>query len=159
MRLFEETLSIAINSIPRGNTFEEFFIEMKSVPWAIQGVTFCSEEGVLDLDVTRTEYELIVKGSLEADFFVECAKCLKPVVCSITAEIRRMYSWNPDMLSDSEVEPVSHNDGTLCILDPVREAIILSLPAMPLCTEKCRGLCPSCGINRNLEECEHGFEV
>ena len=159
MRLFEDTLSILITSIPRGTTCETFTVEMKNVPWNIPGITFCSEEGVLELDIVRTEYELILNGFLDADFSVECARCLAPVVFPITAEIKRMYSWNPDMLSDLEVEPVSHNDGTLCILDPVREAIILSLPAMPLCNENCRGLCPTCGVNRNLEECEHGFEA
>ena len=159
MRIFEDTLSIPITSIPRGSTCETFTLEMKNVPWNIPAITFCSDEGTLELDIIRSEYEIILKGFLEADFAVECARCLAPVVFPVTAEIKRMYSWNPEMLSDPEVEPVSHNDGTLCILDPVREAIILSLPAMPLCSENCRGLCPTCGINRNLEECEHGFEA
>ena len=159
MRIFEETLSIPITSIPRGSTYETFALEMKNVPWDIPGATFSSEEGFLDLDIVRTEYEIIVKGFLKAEFTVECARCLAPVTFPVTAQIERMYSWNPDMLSDPEVEPVSHNDGTVCILDPVREAIIFSLPAMPLCTEKCRGLCPRCGINRNLEECEHDLEA
>jgi len=159
MRLIEETLSIPINSIPRGTSRETFTIEMKKVPWNIPDAGFSSEEGILDLDVVRTEYEIIIRGFLDAEFTVPCARCLAPVVFSVTEEIKRMYSWNPDMLSDTEVEPVSHNDGTVCILDPVREAIIFSLPAMPLCTQDCRGLCPVCGVNRNFEECKHGFEA
>ena len=159
MRLFEETLSIPINSIPRGTTMETFTIGMKNVPWNIPDAVIGSETGSLDLDIVRTENEIIVGGFLKADFVVPCARCLAPVVFPVTEEIKRMYSWDPDMLSDPEVEPVSHNDGTVCILDPVREAIILSLPAMPLCKEDCRGLCPVCGINRNMEECEHGFEA
>ncbi|MCK5785948.1 MAG: DUF177 domain-containing protein [Candidatus Sabulitectum sp.] len=159
MRIFEETMSIPLNSIPRGVTRETFTIEMSKVPWEIPEAEFNSKEGYLDLEIVRTEYEIIVKGFLEADFLVQCARCLAPVIVPVTADINRMYSWNPDMLSDPEVEPVSHNDGTVCILDPVREAIIFSLPVMPLCTEQCRGLCPSCGINRNIEECEHGFEA
>ena len=159
MRLFEETLSIPINSIPRGTTMETFSLEMCNVPWNIPGAEVSSPEGTLDLDIVRTEYEITLKGYLEANFAVECARCLAPVIFPVTADIERMYSWNPEMLSDQEVEAVSHNDGTVCILDPVREAIIFSLPAMPLCTEKCRGFCPRCGINRNLEECEHDVEA
>ncbi|MCP4646202.1 MAG: DUF177 domain-containing protein, partial [bacterium] len=105
------------------------------------------------------EYEIIVKGTLFADFSVQCARCLTPVLLSVQAEIERMYSWDPDMLSDPEVEPVSHNDGTVCILHPVREAIIFALPTVSLCKEQCRGLCPQCGIDRNKEECEHGIEA
>ena len=159
MRLIEETLSIPIISIPRGSTYEAFTLEMKAVPWNIPEAEPVSPEGELELDVIRTEYEIIVKGTLEAEFSLQCARCLTPVLVSIQAEIERMYSWDPDMLSDPEVEPVSHNDGTVCILDPVREAIILALPTVPLCDEQCKGLCHHCGIDRNKEECEHGFEA
>jgi hypothetical protein len=35
----------------------------------------------------------------------------------------------------------------------VRDACILELPLAPLCSESCRGLCPTCGANRNRDEC------
>jgi uncharacterized protein len=34
-----------------------------------------------------------------------------------------------------------------------REVIALALPVQPLCREDCRGLCPSCGVDRNQESC------
>jgi hypothetical protein len=33
------------------------------------------------------------------------------------------------------------------------EQIYLGLPLKPVCKNDCRGLCPVCGVNRNLEEC------
>jgi uncharacterized protein len=30
---------------------------------------------------------------------------------------------------------------------------MLALPTRPLCDEKCLGLCPQCGVNRNLADC------
>jgi uncharacterized protein len=159
MRLNEDTMSLPINTISRGTNHETFTISMKNVDWDIPDMEPLSEEGILNLEIIRTEYEIIVKGFLEANFTVQCARCLEPVSIPVTAEIMRMYSWDPEMLADPEVEPVSHNDGTVCILDPVREAIILSAPIVSLCTEQCRGFCPYCGINRNKENCEHGFEA
>jgi uncharacterized protein len=39
-------------------------------------------------------------------------------------------------------------------LEPLlREQLILSVPFAPVCSEECRGLCPSCGADRNLETC------
>jgi uncharacterized protein len=35
----------------------------------------------------------------------------------------------------------------------LREAMILSLPTVPLCSDECRGLCPHCGANRNVGRC------
>jgi uncharacterized protein len=33
------------------------------------------------------------------------------------------------------------------------EQFVLSLPAKVLCDFACKGLCPRCGANLNLEEC------
>ena len=34
-----------------------------------------------------------------------------------------------------------------------RELLALALPVQPLCREDCRGLCPRCGVDRNVESC------
>lgn len=158
MRLASKTMSLVINSIPRGMTRETYTVPMGETVWDIPDAEPVSDEGVLSLEVTRTENEIIIRGLLEAVFRTQCARCLDPVEFDVTEEIRRIYSWDPEMLTDPEVEPVSHNDGTVSILDPVREAVILSIPSVPLCDENCRGLCPVCGVNRNLEKCDHHIE-
>ena len=33
------------------------------------------------------------------------------------------------------------------------EQIVLALPMKPLCTVDCKGLCPDCGVNRNVASC------
>lgn len=35
----------------------------------------------------------------------------------------------------------------------LREVVALALPVQPLCREDCRGLCPRCGADRNVEPC------
>jgi uncharacterized protein len=35
----------------------------------------------------------------------------------------------------------------------VGEMVSLSVPVQPLCRDDCRGLCPRCGGDRNLESC------
>ena len=158
MRLDPGKLTLAINSIPGGMTRETFSVLLKEVPWDIPEAEPVDDEGVLSLEVTRTENEIVVRGDLQAVFQVECSRCLDPVTVEVTEYIERIFSWDPEMLTDTEVEPVSHNDGTVSILDAVREAVILSIPTVPLCGENCEGLCPVCGINRNRESCEHTAE-
>ena len=36
----------------------------------------------------------------------------------------------------------------------LREAVMLDLPAQPLCSEQCQGLCPQCGKNLNEGACD-----
>ena len=51
------------------------------------------------------------------------------------------------MIIDAENDQV---DLTL----PVRQALMLEVPMKPLCSEECRGLCSSCGVNWNREICD-----
>ena len=36
----------------------------------------------------------------------------------------------------------------------VVEQIVLALPFKALCSEECKGICPHCGANLNLEPCQ-----
>jgi uncharacterized protein len=35
----------------------------------------------------------------------------------------------------------------------VREQVLLAVPLKVICREDCKGLCPHCGANQNLERC------
>jgi uncharacterized protein len=37
--------------------------------------------------------------------------------------------------------------------EAIREYTLLELPMQPLCKLDCQGICPSCGADRNTEEC------
>ena len=37
--------------------------------------------------------------------------------------------------------------------DVLREQVLLAAPLKAICREDCRGLCPHCGRNLNLEQC------
>lgn len=49
---------------------------------------------------------------------------------------------------------LSYYSGEEIDLSPlIAEQVMLALPTQPLCDENCRGLCSSCGVNRNRESC------
>lgn len=59
-------------------------------------------------------------------------------------------------LDEIDAEPF---DGKTIDLDPVlREQVLLALPVTVLCREDCKGLCPTCGQDRNEQDCGHGKE-
>lgn len=155
MRLVEKSLSISILSIPRGVSREVFELDMQNIPWDLPEGELDATYGELDVEIERTEQDIFLRGTISADFQVPCALCLIPVKFHIAEDFERMYSWDCEMLTDEGVEPVSHNDGSISILDPVREAIIFALPKLPLCTESCKGLCVQCGNDLNKGNCKH----
>ena len=53
---------------------------------------------------------------------------------------------------DLDVYPYT---GDVIDLEPlVREQFVLAVPYAPLCKDDCRGLCPQCGVDRNVTACE-----
>ena len=57
------------------------------------------------------------------------------------------------MGSDDNI--ATYFDGETIRPEPeLREALMLEVPAFPVCSEDCKGLCPVCGVNRNEQKCE-----
>jgi len=56
-------------------------------------------------------------------------------------------------ISDEDLSIAFYRDDEIDLGGLVREQLHLAAPMKPLCDEQCRGLCPSCGVNRNGEAC------
>ena len=80
-----------------------------------------------------------------------CAKCLEPVELAITAEMDALFSRQPD---PDDPDLYTFEGSKADLTDAVRDALLLELPYRFLCSEDCKGLCPSCGTNFNLGRCD-----
>ncbi len=112
----------------------------KAGPWVID---------TRDLDVLLESVVegVLVTGTATADFDGECARCLDPLSQQVTVEFTELFAY-PDSATDTttDEDEVFRLVDDLVDLEPVvRDAIVLALPAAPLCTPDCRGLCPDCG--------------
>lgn len=58
-------------------------------------------------------------------------------------------------LWEEDIVRVDPQVGKIDLSPRVRDAIILAVPAYPLCSPDCKGLCPVCGANLNKTTCEH----
>ena len=131
------------------------------------------EGDLVELDV---RLESVTEGVLaSADIYAiahgECIRCLDPVEVVIDRKIQELYRYEPtnekgrkkrrdDEDVDLEGEEELQMEGDLMDLEtPVIDAIILTLPVNPLCSDECLGLCPDCGEKwENLPE-DHAHEV
>ncbi len=104
--------------------------------------------------------DIRLNGSLEASIKVACARCLEPVVREVARKFDLLYrpqgaDAGPQERSVSTTEAeVSYYQGLGILLEDVlREQMLLALPLKAICREDCRGLCPNCGANLNVEQC------
>jgi len=103
-----------------------------------------------------------VTGQLETSVTLSCRRCLKPVTSHLEIAVLLCYSKlsEDDAAVVEELELQSEElgliafSGTEIDLRPdIEQEIIMALPQQLLCSEQCKGLCPSCGIDLNQGQC------
>ena len=110
----------------------------------------------------RTNRGLVVTGHLSTALADTCGRCLVPVVVPLELDLDEEYLPTLDIATgqplNRSVEPevarlTDHHE--MDLETPVREAIQLAAPIVPLCRPDCRGLCPVCGADQNLGPHDH----
>ena len=104
--------------------------------------------------------DIRLRGRLSAGLELPCARCLEPVKQDIKRDFELLYrplgaDAGRDELSvtDAEAEIGYYQGDGLLMEDVLREQVLLALPLKVTCREDCKGLCPTCGKNRNVELC------
>jgi uncharacterized protein len=99
-------------------------------------------------------------GRLDAEVRLSCARCLEPFEVAVGGDFTlRLVAEEPGADAagrpdDDEDEAFFHApEGRADLREIATEQIYLSLPMKPVCREDCRGLCPVCGANRNVDAC------
>ncbi len=99
-------------------------------------------------------------GSLATKLEVNCARCLDPVGLDVAREFDLIYrpegvDAGRDEISVTQAEAeIGYYTGEGILLeDFMREQVLLSVPIKTVCREDCKGLCPYCGKNLNIETC------
>lgn len=104
--------------------------------------------------------DIRLNGELKTQLNMACARCLEPVVQDVNRTFDLLYrplgvDAGRDELSVTRAEAeVSYYQGEgLLLEDAVREQVLLAVPLKAICREDCKGLCPHCGANLNVEQC------
>ena len=113
-------------------------------------------EGVAELRGS----EIHVRGHLTTSLEASCDRCLGSVVIPVERDFDLFYRPVSTLARAEEVELPQDElevgffsgDG-IELADVLTEQVILSVPMKVICKVDCRGLCPVCGSNLNLEKC------
>lgn len=94
-------------------------------------------------------------GHIAGTLVGECRRCLTGVSADVDADVHFIFA-------EADVEG-AEDDADAFVLEPgapdldlrpaVRDEWVLDAPAFPLCRDDCKGLCPSCGADRNTDAC------
>ena len=126
---------------------------------AASSATSGNGTGRAQLRVTKIDPNIFVRGRLEANLELPCARCLGPARLALDEAFDMTLSPRPKTEPD-EIE-LSADDLAfgyyqgldLDLGEILRERIILEIPISLTCREDCKGLCVQCGKDLNLGPC------
>lgn len=104
--------------------------------------------------------EVHIRGRVEGEIELPCARCLEPTRLPLTIPVDLYYRPMSHIareeeiaISEAETEIGFYEGGGLELADVVREQVLMALPMRTMCREDCRGICPLCGADRNRNPC------
>ena len=145
---------------------EKFGVDLISVP--------AGEFIEVDARLESVTEGILLSADVYAVAQGECIRCLDPVEIVIERKIQELYNYEPtnergkkkkrnteDLTNeDLDIAEEFMMDGDILDLEtPIRDAIVLSLPTNPVCSQDCLGLCPDCGGKWAELPDDHAHEV
>ena len=117
----------------------------------------------------RMGSDVYLQGTVRGELALGCSRCLARYCQPLREPFRLLLEPAGDRVpADPEAAAALVRDG-LCLVDELEtgwfrgreidlgafflEWITLAVPVQPLCRDDCRGLCPRCGVDRNVESC------
>ena len=115
-----------------------------------------------DLGLANTGDAVLLTGSARAGAITECTRCLEEARLALDAEVEAYY-----LLNQGDAEVAEYDDtavlvdytGKVDLAIPIVASLVYETPFIVLCDEECKGLCPKCGENLNIAECDCGEEL
>jgi uncharacterized protein len=104
--------------------------------------------------------EIRIRGHLATKLEASCDRCLGGVELPVDTDFDLLYRPIQTIATEEEIEiprdemEVGFFDGDgIELADVATEQVILFVPMKVVCRSDCRGLCPVCGTNLNLAQC------
>ncbi len=112
------------------------------------------------LSIRKIMPEVVIQGEITANAELECSRCLKNYSSEINAPIIVTYHPAGELkaegkrqIREDELETGFYFGDELDLTELLKEQILLNVAMKPLCSETCKGICPKCGTDLNVNKC------
>lgn len=88
---------------------------------------------------------VLIRGRVQSGASGECSRCLDPINEEIDQDFQELYFYESRKPEDDEDDHFVLDGDIVDLEIAIRDAVVLTMPINPLCTEDCPGLCTECG--------------
>lgn len=131
-------------------------------PLGVEDVVAAPVGAEVDVDVLLESVVegVLVSGTVSAPLQGDCSRCLDPITDRVDVQLTELFAY-----PNSATEETTDEDEVPRLVDDridlepvVRDAVVLALPQVPLCSPDCAGLCSECGGKWADLGPDHGHE-
>jgi uncharacterized protein len=155
-RMTTPEFAVAVNDIDAAGRLFRFPVRAAWIRGALEGTDVGGggeSDGQLEVRLSRSGTDVVVRGTLQAGVSVPCARCLEPAHIEVSEAISALAvpatasrespgAKEDDDLSPDQADLIAYDGETLVLDDLVRDELILGIPMIPLCSEACPGMRP-----------------
>lgn len=136
-------LSVSVRDLDAAGKAFHFTLRAAWIRSAVEDtdVTGTERDGELDVRLSKSGHDVVVRGTLTAELVLPCARCLEPAHVAIREPLSALFVPGGRASDSSDSADVIAYDGETVVLDGlVRDEMLLALPIVPLCSESCAGI-------------------
>jgi uncharacterized protein len=108
----------------------------------------------------RHDPYLQMEFNLTTVITLDCDRCLEPFAQTLNVRAPMMYVLGrTSSVVDADDPGITYLPAGTMDLDlttDIRDFLILAVPDKRLCREDCKGICPGCGVDLNMQSCTCG---
>ena len=120
----------------------------------------------------RTDRTVFADVKVNAEFDVECSRCLNDTVASLSLDFAEEFrpqnvdlmtshrDWFDEYGTDEQDEALTiDSTNVLDISTALWQGLTAAMPMNPLCDPDCKGICAECSVDLNTEVCGCAVET
>jgi uncharacterized protein len=115
----------------------------------------------LHCKMDKSIHQIVLNCNSEVNAHLTCDRCSEDFDSVINTEylMTYMFSREPRQTDELNLRYITVDTDTLDLDEDAKEFILISKPMKIVCKDDCKGLCPKCGKNLNIEKCDCSTEI
>ncbi|MBP1925480.1 uncharacterized protein J2Z76_001339 [Sedimentibacter acidaminivorans] len=102
----------------------------------------------------KVEDSILLTGIVKYSYEETCARCLTEFENTSEVKFEAVVGKNLEKDDESDEIKLAIVDGCVNLDETIKQMIYLSMPMKAICSKDCKGICPNCGVNLNIEKCK-----
>ena len=106
-------------------------------------------------ELSKLHSQIILQADITAKAKFNCDRCTAEFETILRSNYKMVYLFSSEYEENEDINItfLTPEANKIILNNDVRDYVLLSVPMKKLCKSDCKGLCPHCGKDLNVEEC------